>query len=103
MYLDDVPASSGGKARIRIWINDQFLAELTDVTTLDSASSSVSSIWWGNYWNGGFPLDQYWYLDEMIITTNKPNTVDSGGRPYIDPQTRIADFGNPPNPPTNIN
>lgn len=103
MYLDDVPASAGGKARIRVWINDVLLAEITDVPTLDGATSKLSSVWWGNYWNGGFPKDQHWYLDEVIITSSKPNTTDSGGRPYIDPKTRIADFGIPPDFPGSIN
>ena len=111
LYLDNVPVSAGGKARIRAWINDKLITDTTTLPTLSAATGNdLKSVYWGDYWNGGFPQDQYWYMDQVIITSNRPNTTDSGGRYYIDPQTRVADFGVltnppsgvPPNPPSDI-
>ena len=93
MFLDDVPVDAGGEGRFRIWVDDVLLAEGTDKATLDAATSEVRSIWWGNYWNGGFPNDQHWYMDEIVMTSEAPNTLDADGFPYIDPLTRVEDFG----------
>lgn len=105
-------AHGDGNGLIRVWIDDTLTGEFNRNTLPTVGHSSegakIRSVWWGNYWNGGFPVNQYWYMDEAIVTTDRPNTTDSGGRPYIHPQTRVADFGTPsslvppPNPPSNI-
>jgi hypothetical protein len=114
MYLrlskGDVP-NGDGNGLIRVWVDDTLIGEFQRNTLPPVGHANeglkLRSIWWGNYWNGGLPQDQHWYTDEMIITSDKPDTLDSGGRPFIHPQTRVADFSgtqlSPPTPPSNIN
>lgn len=85
-----------GNGLLRVWVNNTLIGE-TQRNTLPPVGhvqegSLLQSLWWGNYWNGGFPQFQSWYHDEVIVTTQTPNTVDSGGRPFIHPDTRVIDF-----------
>lgn len=92
----------GADGFIRGWIDDVYLGQ-SNHTTLPTGAR-VTDLVLGDYWNGGFPKEQSFYLDEIVISTQTPNTVDSGGRPYISPKTRVADFGNvvPPLPPSSV-
>jgi hypothetical protein len=107
-------AHGDGNGLIRVWVDNTLTGEFNRNTLPpvghSSEGATIRSVWWGNYWNGGFPANQSWFLDEVIVTTDRPNTTDSGGRPFIHPQTRVADFGSgsssnlpaPPNPPSSI-
>lgn len=75
---------------MRAWIDDVYLGQ-SNHTTLRSGAV-VEGIVYGDYWNGGFPVAQGFHYDEIVITTERPNTVDSGGRPFIHPNHRVADF-----------
>lgn len=92
----------GASGFIRGWIDDVYLGQ-SNHTTLP-AGARVTDLVLGDYWNGGFPKDQAFYIDEIVVSTQAPNTVDSGGRPFISPKTRVADFGDvvPPLPPSNV-
>ena len=107
----DTP-NGDGNGLIRVWVNEDLVGEFQR-NTLPPAGHThdgqlMKSVWWGNYWNGGFPNDQRWYMDEVIVTTDRPNTTDTSGNPFIHPGTRVADFGTtsqtaPPDPPSGIN
>lgn len=64
----------------------------TSYITAPPGGSPISFIVFGDYKNGGEYFTQDFYIDEIIITTQQPNTVDSGGRPFISPSTRVSDF-----------
>lgn len=95
-----------GSGLIRMWINDSLVGEYQH-STLPSNGGHLQSIWWGNYWNGGSPITQHWYFDEVIITSQTPSTQDANGHFYIHPNTQVAHFSeapipSPPSPPTNL-
>jgi hypothetical protein len=80
------------------WVNDTYLGRLVSVpsgaTTFPTCptSGALSFIVFGDYWNGYPGFTQDFYIDDIVITSQTPNTVDSGGRPYISPTTRVSDF-----------
>ena len=103
-------SSSAGSGYLEAWVDDTYLGRKASETLPPNAQ--LQSVWYGNYWNGGAPSQQHWFIDEIIMTTAAPDTTDSGGRRYIHPQTRVADFKggggdtapdeSPPRPPTDV-
>jgi len=91
---------SDGDGLIRLWVDDHLVGEYQRNTLPISGSSNLKSIWLGNYWNGGFPADQHFYVDDIIITNALPATLDSLGNPYIAPNN--VQLVSPPMPPSNI-
>lgn len=81
--LDNVPASAGGMAKIRIWKNGRLLKEISDRKTLGAADDYSNRALLFTYWNGGAPKDQHMYVDEITITTDTPDNVDEQGNPYL--------------------
>src|SRR5690625_7783165 len=81
--LDNVPASAGGMAKIRIWKNGRLLANISDRKTLGAADDYSDRALLFTYWNGGAPKDQHMYVDEITITTDIPDNVDEQGNPYL--------------------
>lgn len=93
----------GPNGFVRGWVDDKYLGQ-SNHTTLRSGAR-VEEIVYGDYWNGGIPKNQHFYFDEIIITTQQPNTVDDGGRPFIHPGTRVSSFSSgakQPLPPTSL-
>jgi len=76
---------------IRFWLDDTFLGQV-DGATLSDPSNRADFIMYGDYWNGSPYQDVSWYFDEVILTKQAPDTIDSGGRPYIAPAARVADW-----------
>lgn len=91
-----VRLASDNTGYVESWINDIYVGR----GTKNGASSyrtmpttgTLSYVMLGDYWNGGPGFDQSFYLDEVIISTQTPTTVDAGGRPFIAPTTRVEDF-----------
>jgi hypothetical protein len=88
---------------VRVWDHDTYIGQFTGGATL-KPDTYLTRLILGDYWNGGSRESTNWYIDEVIITAQTPNTLDSGGRPYIDPQTKVSDFVNVvrPNAPTDV-
>lgn len=88
---------------VRVWDHDTYIGQFSDGPTLE-ADTYLTNLVLGDYWNGGSIQATSWYIDELVVTTQTPNTLDSGGRPYIDPRTRVSDFTTTvrPNAPTNL-
>lgn len=76
---------------IRFWVDDEFLGQV-DAATLGAPEREIAFIQYGDYWNGSPFEDVSWYVDEIIMTTQAPNTTDALGQPYIDPNTRVDDW-----------
>ena len=52
----------------------------------------IAFVQYGDYWNGSPYEDVEWFLDEVIMTTERPDTLDAGQLPYIDPAARADDW-----------
>ena len=100
-YLDSVSTDNNGKGRVRIWKNDELLADLPSQTTLKTASAVADSFLLFTYWNGGSPKDQHLYIDNIMITSDKPSNVDAFGNRFIGKGAAKAQ-SNKPIAPTNI-
>ena len=66
----------------RIWLNGDLI--MNDRVSRNIVSNhTVLGSFWGSYWNGGSPVDQSYYVDDVIWTNTAPTTVDSNGYPFI--------------------
>lgn len=57
-----------------------------------ASPSDIAFISQGDYWNGDVHQTTAYYTSNSIFTKQAPNTLDSGGRAFIHPLTRISDF-----------
>lgn len=89
---------------VRLWADDTFIGECS---TIMPQGYRVGNWGIGNYWNGGPWIQNsstadFW-MDDVVVTKQTPNTVDSQGRPYIHPSHFAGEFVStaisPPNPP----
>lgn len=79
--------------RIRFWLDDFFCGEITGINTLpNGVEFGLRRLTLGDYWNDGPNTDCEMFVQDVIVTKDIPNTVDSEGRPYIHPDTRATDF-----------
>jgi hypothetical protein len=76
---------------IRFWLDDTYLGQW-DGVTLPTSKPKIAFIQYGDYWNGSPYQDVDWYLDDVIISSETPDTLDSGGHPYISAATRATDW-----------
>jgi hypothetical protein len=76
---------------IRFWLDDQYLGQW-DGQTLPNGNPKLDFVIYGDYWNGSPFENGEWYMDDVIMTSQAPDTLDSGGRPYISPETRVSDW-----------
>lgn len=79
---------------IRMWAGETFIGEITGINTLPDAVGSglLEYLVLGDYWNGQPHETTSWYIDDLLLTKETPNTVDAGGRPYIAPSVRASHF-----------
>lgn len=76
-------------AWIRVWSDQEFVGECAGGGQVPSGYE-VHSFGIGNYWNGGAWIQggstaDFW-IDDVVVTKQRPNTTDAGGRPYIHPE-----------------
>lgn len=76
----------------RLWVGSTYIGQTANFQTLPSSDNVLNDLTVGDYWNGASQAANTWYMDEIIVTTDTPNTTDAGGRPYIHPDTRVSDF-----------
>lgn len=96
MYVrfDNVSVADGGMATIRLWKNGRLIADINNRKTL-SASTTISDYTYiFTYWNGGSPKTQSMYVDNIILTSDRPTRQDSSGNFFIGP---------PSTPPAPVN
>lgn len=77
---------------VRCWVDETYVGEETGIATKPAGSNVIDLLVYGNYWNGGSHQANTWYIGDVIVTAEEPNTKDSGGRSYIHPDTKKADF-----------
>ncbi|MFE8071667.1 heparin lyase I family protein [Marinobacteraceae bacterium S3BR75-40.1] len=93
--FDSVPISEGGTAYFRLWIDDKLVWNGEDVQTLTNSPDWADSLFFFTYWNGKAPQTQSLYIDNIIMTSDKPNNYDSEGHPYIG-STNSVEWKAPP-------
>jgi hypothetical protein len=94
-------SSVPGRGVYRIWQNGKLVFEDTANQTLGASTNRSTFVLVGNYFNGGASKTQAPYVDDIVITNQRPAQVDSQGNPMIGlvGGAIIA----PPNPPGQIN
>jgi hypothetical protein len=97
-YLDDVSHAQGGQAVVRAWLDDKLIAEEYDLYTLSNATAIAKSLYLFTYWNGGAPKDQHLFVDDIIITSERPSGRDTYSNPMIGAWPFSS--ASPPNPPS---
>lgn len=81
--LDTVSTDKGGTGRVRVWKNNELLGDFTDQVTLADDNTVARSLFLFTYWNGNAPKTQSLYVDDVIITTDRPSNRDAKGNPFI--------------------
>lgn len=76
---------------IRAWQDGVFIGQING-TTKAAGAVNITQFLVGNYYNGGAPGAQVYYMANIIVTTQTPDAVDSGGRPLIGMTRKVADF-----------
>jgi len=70
---------------IRMWKDGVLVFEDTTRKTLSSSTDYANFSYIMTQWNNGAPQNQTQYVDDFIITTDRPTQVDSKGNPMIGP------------------
>lgn len=90
--------SQAGKGIYRIWQNGNLIFEDTQNPTLANSSSVADRLYLFTYWNDGAPKTQSLYVDDWVVTTDRPGNTDSHGNPFIGiGNAQILASPNPPN------
>lgn len=87
---------SSTRGILRIWKNGVLVFEDTTRPTCKAGGSANFSYIMGT-WNNNCPQSQTQYVDEFVITSDRPSQVDSKGNPMIGP---IGGATTPPPTPT---
>ena len=77
---------------VRSWCNGNYLGEVSGIQTKPVGINALNDFTIGNYFNGGAYQAMTFYMQCLILSKQTPNTLDSGGRPYISPDTQVGDF-----------
>jgi hypothetical protein len=76
---------------IRFWVDDVYQGQV-DGITLGAPDREIAFVQYGDYWNGSPYADVEWFVDEVIMTTEPPDTFDAEGLPFIAPTARVDDW-----------
>lgn len=69
VQLNDAGASNGV---FELWIDDYLEARHVDLNWLGSfAEYGINTVFLENYWNAGSPVDQYRYMDNFVVSTER--------------------------------
>jgi hypothetical protein len=73
--------SDPAQGRYRVWRDGDLLADLS-VTTLSDAADVATAFYLFTYWNGTVPQEQSCYIDDLVITSDRAETVVNAGTGY---------------------
>lgn len=76
-------SSKPGQGITRVWQNGKLIKEDKKTATLRSSSSVSDFIYLFTYWNGGSPKAQTAYVDDIAITTSRPENRDANGNAFV--------------------
>lgn len=99
--FDTKSVDEGGTGRMRAWKNGVLMEDMTDRVTLKSATDYSPNLYIYTYWNGAAPKTQSSYIDDVVVTNERPSTTDSIGNSYIGMGGFVpAKATAPPKPPS---
>ncbi len=94
-------SATPGKGIYRAWYDGKLIFEDKITKTLKSSTSYVNKIQLFTYWRGTTKeqpkYTQSLYVDDIMITNERPDTRDAKGNPYLG--VGNATFTSPPKPP----
>jgi hypothetical protein len=71
----------------RIWLNGRLVFDSGSITrdnpALGSTSDTCTRVLFFTYWNGAVRTNQSAYIDDIVITTDRPSGRDAHGNPMI--------------------
>ncbi len=82
--------SQPGTGIYRVWQNGKLMHENKTLKTLKTPSSWSDRSHIFTYWNGGAPKTQSMYIDDVLITNERPGCQDSNGNYMIGPAKSSA-------------
>lgn len=106
--FDTKSVDEGGSGRMRAWKNGVLMKDMTDRATLNSATDYSERLHIFTYWNDstdpvGAPKSQSSYIDDVVITNERPLNTDSFGNSAIGMGGYVpARVSAPPRPPVLI-
>lgn len=74
---------SSGQGIYRVWKNGKLSYENTKWPTLATSSDVADLALLFTYWNGNAPKSQSMFVDDIIVTTDRPSNRDSHGNAFI--------------------
>lgn len=91
-------SSKPGQGIYRIWEDGNLIFEDKNTATFRNSTDVSKYALIGNYWNGSGPQTQAPYVDDVVITNQKPSKIDAHGNPMIGLGLGGLALA-PPNPP----
>lgn len=98
----EVLVSNTGTGYIRYWLGDEFIHEVTDISTVSASDTGMAEWAIGTHFNGiqftdGEPGRSEFWVDDIIIATDadgygSPTGIDSNGNNFIAPTTLAGDL-----------
>jgi hypothetical protein len=67
VWWDNVSQDSGGTGQVQVRINDELIADMTSIRTLNDDSRTVSAILFFSEWNEGTPQAQHLWIDSIVL------------------------------------
>lgn len=98
--LDTASAANGGQGLVRFWKNGVLMKEIRDRQTLRSADGYSDRTHLFTYWNGGAPATQSMYVDDVVVTTDRPGAKDAAGNAYVG--VGVPNPAKSPSPPAGV-
>jgi len=88
---------------IRIWVDGNLVVEKLNFNTASPTGAEVMNFAYVmGYWNGGAPQNQTQYIDDIIITTDRPADQDAQRNPMIGLGPAVPADTAPPRAPTGL-
>lgn len=81
--VDSVAKSAGGMADVKVWKNNKLISSLPNRISAVDKNGVIDALLLFTYWNGGSPATQSLYVDDLIMTTDRPTNKDAGGNAFI--------------------
>ena len=82
----------------RVWQDGELVFQDMETYILQTPTSIADFTYLFTYWNATSPKENTVWVDDVVITNERPNNTDSFGNPFIGVVGDVS-FTAPPNPP----
>lgn len=93
-------SANPNKGIYRMWQNGELVFEDKETWILQSPTSIANYTLLFTYWNKGSPKVNTVWVDDVVLTNNRPNNTDAFGNPFLG--VGSLSFTAPPNPPGSV-